>query len=137
MAWDPFEDFEDLVPARRTRKTQSVGFMPAVDISQTKDAVLVEIPLAGVDPDKVEISIQDDVLIVKGSMKKKTEVEDKNYVHREIRCGSFQRAIPLPVHVKGDAASAVSDNGMLKISIPKAEPKKLTPIKIQVNKKKK
>jgi HSP20 family protein len=135
MAWD---GFEDLAPARHLeRKSTATGFMPAVDISETKDAVLVEIPLAGVSPDNVEIFIAEDVLRVKGSVKKKTEVEDKNYVHREIRVGSFERAIPLPAHVKGDAASAVSDNGMLKISIPKVERKKLSPIKIQINKKKK
>jgi HSP20 family protein len=137
VGWDPNEEFEDLTPVRRSRPQSSAQFMPAVDISQTKDAVLVEIPLAGVNPNNVEVSIAQDILHIKGSMKKKTEVEEKNYVHREIRVGSFERSIPLPVHVNGDAASAVSDNGMLKISIPKVEQKKLSPIKIQINNKKK
>lgn len=137
FSMDPFEDMEKFFegfPSTPRRSLQ--GFLPAVDLSQTKDAVLVEIPLAGVDPEKVDISIKDDVLHVKGTTEKKTEVEDRNYTHREIRRGMFERSVPLPVHVQGDRASAISENGLLKISIPKVEPTKSEKkIKVRVEKK--
>ncbi|OGL98087.1 hypothetical protein A2332_03065 [Candidatus Uhrbacteria bacterium RIFOXYB2_FULL_41_18] len=133
---DPFEDFEKFFQGFSQRTMRSLeGFIPSADIYQTADAVVIEIPLAGVDPDQVEISIQEDILHVKGTMKKKTEVEDRNYVHREIRRGSFQRTIPLPTHVQGEKAHAISEDGLLKISVPKAEQTKEKKIKVKIEQK--
>jgi len=137
IKWSPFlEPFEemdkmlsDFVPAR------SSGFVPAVDMYEEKDNVIVETQLAGIDPDKVSISIENDVLIVKGESEKKSEVEDKNYYRKEIRRGSFYRSIPLPTHVDGDKASAVAEDGVLKINIPKAAETKPKTIKIETKKK--
>ena len=101
---------------------------------EEKNNVIVETQLAGIDPDKVSISIENDVLCVKGESEKKSEVEDKNYYRKEIRRGSFYRSIPLPTHVDGDNASAVAEDGVLKISIPKATEVKPKTIKIQSKK---
>ena len=109
-------------------------FLPAANISETKDAVVVEMSLAGVDPEKVDIEVKDNVLTVKGSTEHKTEVEEKNYVRREIRSGSFYRTLPLPANVVGGKASAESENGMLKVTIPKVKEEKVSPIKVQVKK---
>jgi len=137
FSMDPFEDREKFFegfPSTAHRGLQ--GFLPAADLYQTKDAVIVELPLAGADPEKVDISIKDDVLHVKGTTEKKIEVEDRQYMHREIRRGSFERSIPLPAHVQGDRASAISENGLLKISVPKVEPAKSEKkIKVRVEKK--
>src|SRR3989344_6081629 len=107
------------------------GFTPALDVYQDKDEVVVEAPLAGIDPAKVEISIENDVLTIKGESEKRSEVEDKNYYRKEVRRGSFYRSIPLPTHVIGDKASEIAEGGVLKISIPKAQEAKPKKIKIQ------
>ncbi len=141
IRWSPFLDgfeeldkaFSDLVPTVRTRMGQT-GYMPAVDMYEDKDNIIVETQLAGVDPDKVDISIENDVLCVKGEVEKKSEVEDKNYYRKEIRRGSFYRSIPLPMHVDGDRASASADGGLLKITIPKAEEVKPKTIKVTTKK---
>lgn len=132
---EPFGDFDKVFEGFPARSLE--GFMPAADVYQTKDAVMVEMPLPGVDPDKVEISITDDVLTIKGATNRKSEVEDGNYYRREVRSGSFCRTLPLPVHVLGDRASAVSENGLLKISVPKAEKTKGKAVKVRVRKEKK
>ncbi len=131
----PFEDFdamfEDMMPSRFMKGMQ--GFVPAVDVYETKKEVMVELSVPHIDPEKVDISIENNVLHVKGSTEKKMEVEDKDYYRREIRSGSFYRTIPLPTAVVGDKASAVHEDGVLKISVPKVvegEPKK--PIKVKV-----
>ena len=133
---EPFEEmdnfFSDFMPVRRGQKH---GFMPAVDVYEDKDNVIVESELAGVDPDKVDVSIENDVLIIKGEGEKKSEVEDKNYYRKEIRSGSFYRSIPLPTHVLGDKASAEAKDGVLKISIPKAAEAKPKKIAIRTSKK--
>jgi HSP20 family protein len=133
--FEPFEDmdkaFTDLLPALRGGQT---GFMPAVDMYEDKNNVIVETQLAGIDPDKVDIAIENDVLSIKGESEKKSEVEDKNYYRKEIRRGGFYRSVPLPAHVLGDKASAVAENGVLKITIPKAPETKPKTIKIRTKK---
>jgi HSP20 family protein len=132
---EPFEDmdkmFEDYLPARGG----FTGLVPAVDVYQDKDKVYVETQLAGIDPEKVDISIENDVLIIKGESEKKSEVEDKNYYRKEIKRGSFYRSVPLPTHVIGEKASAEATNGILKISVPKALEGKPKAIKIKTGKK--
>ena len=110
----------------------AMNFAPAVDIYQDEDQVVVEAPLAGIDPEKVDISVENDVLTIKGQSEKKSEVEDKNYYRKEIRRGSFYRSIQLPAHVVGDKASADYKNGVLKISLPKAPEAKSKTIKVNV-----
>ncbi len=127
--WTPFmglEEFDEFFKAG--------GFTPAVDIYQTKDEVVVEAPVSNLDPNKVEISIENDVLTIEGKSERKSEVEDKEYYRKEVRTGSFYRTIPLPVAVQGDKASAVYENGTLKISVPKAEQAKKNKINIEVKK---
>ena len=132
---EPFEEmenmFSDMSPARRNQN----GFMPAVDMYEEKDNVIVETELAGIDPDKVDIAIKNDCLSIKGEGEKKSEVDDKNYYRKEIKRGSFYRNIQLPAHVEGDRASAEAIDGVLKITIPKAEEKESRKIAIKTGKK--
>ncbi|MFA6427964.1 MAG: Hsp20/alpha crystallin family protein [Candidatus Buchananbacteria bacterium] len=111
------------------------AFVPAVNVYQTKDCVMVETALAGINPDKVDIAIENGILTIKGQQEKKSEVEEKNYYRKEIRTGSFHRTIALPTSVIGEKAEAVFDKGLLTIKIPKAVEAKLKSIKIKVNKK--
>ncbi len=135
-SWDDFDKMIDqMMPARMVRDMR--GFMPAVDVYQDKTNVIVEMPVTHIDPEKVTISIKDGVLHVKGSTEKKTEVDDKNYYRREISTGSFYRAIPLPADVIAEKTSAIHEEGVLKISMPKTKEKKVKEIKIQVKKGKK
>jgi HSP20 family protein len=135
IKWSPFgdldkffdNDFVPLMPAFR--------HAPAIDVYSDENNVYVETSLAGVDPEKVQISIEDNVLILKGETEKKEEVKEKDYYRKEIRRGSFQRSIVLPAEVKADAANAESKDGMLKITIPKAEPAKVKKVEVKISKK--
>ena len=140
IKWAPFfpefDDMEkamgDMLPAVRG---QQFGFTPAIDMYEDKDNVVVETQLGGIDPEKVDISIENNVLTIKGESEKKSEVEDKNYYRKEIRRGSFYRSIPLPTKVDGDKATATNDEGILKITVPKAAEIKPKTIKILAKKK--
>jgi HSP20 family protein len=129
IRWNPFFDgFDDDWGFPSLAVSRQNSFMPAVDVYEEKGNLIVETQLAGIDPDKVDISIENDVLVIKGESEKRSEVEDKNYYRKEIRSGSFYRSIPLPAHVEGNKASAEAKDGVLKISIPKkdeVEPKKI------------
>lgn len=132
---EPFEEMDkvlsEFVP---TGRPSQMGFMPAVDMYEDKDNVIVETQLAGVDPEKVDIAIENDVLTIKGESEKKSEVDEKNYYRKEIRRGSFYRSVPLPAHVIGEKAVAEADGGVLKIMIPKAPEVKPKTIKIKTKK---
>ncbi|OIP59881.1 MAG: hypothetical protein AUK19_01330, partial [Candidatus Moranbacteria bacterium CG2_30_45_14] len=103
-------------------------FLPALDIYQDKDNVVAKLALPGVDPKKVDITIENDVLTVSGSTEEKEEVKREDYYHREVRTGSFSRSVVLPMAVKGDNTEAKYDKGVLIITMPKEEsvkPKKI------------
>jgi HSP20 family protein len=134
IRWSPFfdsfdKDFEDMLERFPTMSSHGRStFMPAVDMYEDGNNVIVETQLAGIDPDNVDISVENDVLSIKGEAEKTSEVDDKNYYRREIRRGSFYRSVALPAHVHGDKAQATAENGVLKVVIPKAnttEPKKI------------
>lgn len=131
---DPFDEMDKLFGEGISAITQK-NFTPAVDLYQDKDKIVVEIPLAGIDPDKVNISIENDVLIVSGSTEKKTEVDEKDYYRREIRKGSFYRSVALPTRVLGEKADASYENGILKINVPKTAEVKPKTIKVKKIKK--
>lgn len=139
IKWSPFiEQFDDMdkmfnefLPALRSGQS---GFVPAVDMYEDKDNVIVETQLAGIDPEKVAVSIDNDILTVKGESEKKSEVDEKNYYRKEIRRGSFYRSIQLPAHVIGDKAIATAEDGVLKITVPKAVETKPKTIKIETKK---
>ncbi len=132
--FEPFDGMEKTFEEMNALMPRGQGnIVPPIDMYETKDAVVVETPLAGVDPSKVEISIENGMLTIKGTMERKTEVEDKNYYRKEMRSGSIFRQVALPARVEEGKAEASCDNGILKILMPKVEPKK--PIKVEVKKK--
>lgn len=131
---EPFDDFDKMF--ENFGQKAPIGFSPQVDIYEKGNDLIVEAPMPGIDPEKFEINVDSDMLTLKGKMEKKSEVEDKNYYRREIRSGSYYRQIPLPSHVIGDKAKAEYEDGVLKISIPKAPEKKAKKIAIKLKKNK-
>ena len=113
---------------------QITGFMPAVNISQTDNDVSVEVSLPGIDPEKVNVSIENDVLTIDGSTQRETEVEEKNYYRKEMISGGFHRSVALPTAVDGDKASAEYKDGILIVTIPKKDEVKPKTVKVKVTK---
>jgi HSP20 family protein len=63
------------------------AYMPAINMYETENAVVVEAPLAGVKPEDVQVSVQKGLLVLKGETNKEREIEEKNYYRKEIRSG--------------------------------------------------
>ena len=108
------------------------GFAPAVDVRQDKDNVIAEFQLPSIDPSKVAVTIENDVLTVSGSSEENHEVKREDYYRKEISRGEFSRSIILPMKVQGDRADAAYDKGFLTITIPKAEEVKPKKIAVKV-----
>ena len=140
IKWTPsFSEFDDMEKAMDSMlpavRGNQFGYTPAVDMYEDQDNIVVETQLGGIDPAKVDVAIENNVLTIKGESEKKSEVEDKSYYRKEIRRGAFYRSIPLPTKVDGDKAKAVNEDGILKITVPKVAGIKSKTIKIE-NKKK-
>ena len=87
--------------------------------------------MPGIKPDDVQISVTADVLTLKGEFSQENERKDVTYHLREQRYGSFERAIRLPTDVQTDKAKAEFENGLLTITLPKAEAVKPKTISIK------
>ena len=107
---------------------------PRMDIYETTKEVVAEIELPGVDPKNIEVEVKNNVLKVEAKAEKKKEEKGKGYYRKELSKGYYKRAVPLPVEVLGEKAEATYAEGILKVVIPKAKPKKVKKkaIKIKV-----
>jgi HSP20 family protein len=108
-------------------------FVPAVDIFQDKDNLIVEMAAPRIDPDKIEISVEHDVLTISGHTESKQEVKREDYYRKEVREGSFSRSLILPMPVKGDKAEATYEKGTLRVVLPKREEVKPKRIAVKVS----
>lgn len=142
VRWEPFREmmslrdamdrlFEDsFVRAPRLWPRLGEWELP-VDMYQTGDDVVVKAAIPGLKPEEVDISISDDTLTIKGEHKEEQEVKEENYFYKERRYGTFTRSLLIPVKVKSDKAEAVFENGVLTLTLPKAEEVKPRQIKVK------
>jgi HSP20 family protein len=102
---------------------------PAIDMYQTDNDVVVKAALPGFKAEDVQINVTGEVLTIRGEMKREEEQNEKAWHIREQRWGSFERSVALPTDVVADKAQADFANGILTITLPKAEevkPKTIT-----------
>ncbi len=104
---------------------------PAVDVSETPEAVTVKAEIPGIDPKDIDISLVGDVLTVKGEKKSEREEKKENYHLVERSYGSFARSISLPAAVNADKIDAKYEKGVLTVVCPKKEPVRPKAIKIK------
>jgi HSP20 family protein len=105
--------------------------VPAIDMYQTDDEIVVKAALPGIKADEVQINVTGEVLTLKGEVKHEEEKQEKAWHIREQRFGSFERSVVLPTDVVADKAKADFENGILTITLPKAEEVKPKAISIK------
>ena len=124
IKWEPFGGldrfFEDLPSELFSR----AGFDLAVDVYEEKGNIVARMNLPGVDPEKVEVNVENGYLRISGSREEEKEEKGKHYYSREIRKGSFERAVRLPGDVDEGKAGAEYENGVLTTTLPKRESEK-------------
>jgi HSP20 family protein len=134
--WDPFNEmlslrqamdrlFEDawVSPWAARGQANGEGRMMGlpVDLYETGDDLVLTATVPGVKPEEIDITIQGDVLTIKGQFNAEDKTEEGSYLRHERRSGSFYRQVALPSAVKSDAAEATFEHGVLKLRLPKAE----------------
>jgi len=150
MAWElinthPFEDIEKVrsemdrlmdtflfgVP-QRGDFWEEAEWLPAVDVAETKNEVVVNVEIPGMAPKEFDISLKGGTLTIKGEKKQERVEGEENYHLFERRHGTFTRSILLPQEVESEKISAAYKNGVLTVTVPKSEGSKRKEIKIKV-----
>jgi HSP20 family protein len=141
--WDPFREvaalqnrvnalFHDFHEGKSATTTAS--FIPAVDIYEDDKKVVLKLEVPGIAEKDLDVSIENNVLTVKGERKFEKEEKEENFHRIERRYGAFYRAFTLPTTVDTEGIDARYDAGILKLELkkkPEAQPKQ---IKVSVNK---
>jgi HSP20 family protein len=106
------------------------GFGVPIDVSSTPDSLVIEAALPGVKPEDVDVTVLGDTLTITANSAEEREGDESGYLYREVRRGRFSRTVTLPSQVDSDKAAASFENGMLRLSIPKAEQAKPRQIRL-------
>lgn len=143
IRWDPFADMAQLREqvnrlfeqslTRTGNEPMSVRtWAPMVDIHETESAVVLDVEMPGIKPEEIDIQIVGDTLTIKGERKMAKEEKAKHYVRVERAYGMFQRSFTLGVPIEQGSVRANYKDGVLEISLPKAEAIKPKQVKVEV-----
>jgi HSP20 family protein len=104
-----------------------------VDVYQTANDIIVESAIAGVSPDDIDVNVTSDSISIRGSRKREKTVRDEDYLYQECYWGKFGRSIILPQEVDPEGAEVKFKNGILTVTLPKANKKKTRKLKVRVD----
>jgi len=123
--------FTGVMPAGRNREEMTRGaWAPSVDIYEDKDRLILEAELPGMNREDFDISVENNVITLRGERKFENKTDGDNYHRVERSYGSFTRSFTLPQTVTAEGATADFENGVLRVSLPKREETKARKIEI-------
>jgi len=108
-------------------------WLPSIDLTETKDKLVVKAELPGLEAKDVELTLSEDILTIRGEKKEERETRDEHRFFVERYAGEFERKIKLPTPVKTGKIDATFDKGVLTINLPKSEEARKKEIKIEVH----
>jgi len=103
----------------------------SVDVFQTKDAIVIKSTIAGVKPEDIDISINNDMVTIRGKREIDETISEDDYFYQECYWGGFSRSIILPVEIMPDKVDASLKNGVLTVTLPKAKKSQAFSIKVK------
>ena len=125
------ERFFDRFLEPRWDEYEGVGWAPKLDFSETKDAFMVKAEIPGVEQKDLTVSLQDQMLTIKGEKHKEKEEKDEQYHRVERTWGAFSRTIALPVGVDAEKVNATFKDGVLTVKLQKTPAAKGTTIPVK------
>lgn len=124
----PFTSIKMEEPAGETPSDEG---QLTVDVYQTPTHIMVQAPLAGVRPEDIDVSINNDMITIRGKRHQKNEVGDDSYYYRELFWGPFSRSVLMPDEVDSNRTEASFKNGLLTVKMPKVNKDGVKQVKIQ------
>ena len=113
-------------------RSERNGWAIPLEVVEEGDDLLVRASLPGVNPEDIDVSIEGNILVIKAETKLEEERKEGGFLMKERRTGSFNRSIRLPDTVDTEKAKTVYENGVLTVTLPKAESKKAKHLKVAI-----
>jgi HSP20 family protein len=129
-AVEPTMQSENPVQEEESWAGESEGQL-TIDVYQTDNDIVIKSTIAGVKPEDLDVSINNDMVTIRGERKNDEKVEGENYYYQECYWGTFSRSVILPVEVIADKAEAAMKNGILTLRLPKADTTKTKRIQVR------
>lgn len=123
--------FDNLLSPERSGGLSRAGVFPPLNLYEDEDNFYVNAELPGIAPEALKVIVENDKLILRGE-RKSLEIGEKVNIHRQEReAGTFRRVVVLPAGIDAEKVSAVTRNGVVEITLPKAAEAKPRQIAIQ------
>lgn len=145
IRWEPFREveslqkemnrlFDRLVPTD-VGNGEKVGlsFIPAAEVTETPEAVQLKLEIPGMEAKDLNVEVTADSLTINGERKSEIKTEEEGFTRTEFRYGKFHRVIPLPVQVDNNNVTAEYKDGILNLTLPKAEEEKNKVVKVSIS----
>ena len=145
IRWEPFREveslqkemnrlFDRLVPTDvGNGEKMGLSFIPAAEITETPEAVQLKLEIPGMEAKDLNLEVTADSLTINGERKSEIKTEEEGFTRTEFRYGKFHRVIPLPVRVDNSNVTAEYKDGILNLTLPKAEEEKNKVVKVSIN----
>jgi HSP20 family protein len=130
IRWQPFQEMETLRHqmdqmfdelAGISRESRTPMRVPAIELKEENDHLVLRAEIPGVEGKDLDIQVTREAVLIAGENRYENKTEDRGFYRSEFRYGKFQRAIPLPVPVENNKVEAEFKNGILTLTLPKAE----------------
>jgi HSP20 family protein len=150
--WRPLWDLDKLGPVREIENLQhemnriferfmsggngsskEMAFFPSVEIEDTANEIHLKLEVPGMEAKDLSVEVMEDAVKIKGERKSESKMEEEGMVRSEFHYGSFERMVPLPVHVQNEKANAEYKNGILSLTLPKSEEEKKKIVKVDIS----
>ncbi|MGC8941416.1 MAG: Hsp20/alpha crystallin family protein [Sulfurihydrogenibium sp.] len=122
--------FKELIPQQEVA-TEVAAWAPRVDVYEKDNNLVIEAEIPGAKKEDIEVKVKDNAVVIRGEVKREEEKKEENYYRSERFYGKFEKVIPLPTDVKIEEAKAEYQDGVLKLTIPKATAEKEVKIEIK------
>ena len=145
IRWEPFREveslqkemnrlFDRLVPTDAGNgEKMGLSFIPAAEITETPEAVQIKLEIPGMEAKDLNLEVTANSLTINGERKSEIKTEEEGFTRTEFRYGKFHRVIPLPVRVDNNNVTAEYKDGILNLTLPKAEEEKNKVVKVSIN----
>ncbi|VXD24739.1 Heat shock protein Hsp20 [Planktothrix serta PCC 8927] len=138
VRWQPFQEIDSLQREMNrlfdslALPTEKLGMsiFPAAELHETPDAVILKLEIPGIDAKDLDVQVSADAVAITGERKSQTQTEEKGVTRSEFHYGKFHRVIPLPTRIQNTQVQADYQDGILSLTLPKAEEEKNKVVKV-------
>ncbi len=142
IRWQPFQEVDSLQRdmnrlfdrfiTNNNEENITSAFAPAAEIKDMSDVISLKVEVPGIDAKDINVQVSAEAVSISGERKEETKTEEKGMTRTEFRYGRFQRVIPLPARVQNTKVTADYQNGILQLTLPKAEAEKNKVVKVNI-----